>query len=208
MPTEARLELNVPVTADDSRWLVQIQLNGQLLDTAHTRRRGRQEVRVAIPPALEPCATSSSVTLVRDRDLGGCHVRQTTYQVQLHADLALVLGGDGAGFTAVPAEFADGFDVLLPSSSADEPSASLAGLVPTLAEFSSWQQDLSFAWDSTPLDRPFFAFGDPPAGVAAPVQVADGRITDQGFDLQAFRERRRGASRRVRGHRDACRGTR
>lgn len=187
VPTALRLQVSVPVTTDDSRWLVQAQLNGQLVDSTRLPGdRAAQDVRLTIPPGLESLRNQLSISILRDRDLGGCNVRQTTYQVQVLPSSSLVLGGSGAGFTAVPAEFADGFDVDLPTSSADDPTTTLAELVPTLAEFSGWQQDLAFAWDGAPGGGPSFVLGDPPS--TAPVQVAGGRITARGFDLESFQD--------------------
>lgn len=187
VPTELRLRVSVPVTTDDSRWLVQAQLNGQLVDSARLPGDvASQQLRLAIPSGLERVRNQLTITILRDRDLGGCNVRQTTYQVQVQPSSHLVLGGDGAGFTAVPAEFSDGFDVDLPAAAAADPQTSLDELVPTLAEFSGWEQPLTFAWDGAPGDQPFLVFGDPPAD--APVQVAAGRITASGFDLQSFQD--------------------
>ncbi|MBZ5737783.1 cellulose biosynthesis cyclic di-GMP-binding regulatory protein BcsB [Nocardioides mangrovi] len=185
LPTRLRLEVSVPITTDDSRWLVQVQLNGQLLDSVRLPGDdAAQQVTLDLPSGLEALRNQLSITLLRDRDLGGCNVRQTTYQVQVLPSSRLVLGGTGEGFTAVPADYAGGFDVLLPSASAEDPATSLADLVPTLAELSGWEQDLAFGWDGTPGQRPFLLLGNPPAD--APVQVADGRITAAGLDLQSF----------------------
>ncbi|WP_127783390.1 hypothetical protein [Rhodococcus sp. X156] len=88
----------------------------------------------------------------------------------------------------MPAQYAGGFDVIVPAASLQDPTVSLAGLVSTLAEFSGWRQDAAFVWDGAPGARPFLFFGPPPAGVSTLVTVADGRIRSGGFDLSSFRD--------------------
>jgi cellulose synthase operon protein B len=186
-PTAVRLMLQVPVTSDDSRWLVQVEVNGQLAGSERLRGSdAAQEVRVAIPAGTELLRNDLTITLTRDRDLGGCNVRQTEYDVQILPSSRLVLGGTGAGFTRVPSTFADGFVVDLASSATERPAGTLTGLVPTLAEFSGWQQQPRFAWDAAPSQRPFLYVGEPPAEVDVPVRVSDDRLVAAGLDLQSF----------------------
>lgn len=188
VPSDLRLQMLVPPTTDDARWLVQVTLNDELVDSLVLPDVGRQTVVADIPAGRELVRNELVVTLVRDRDVGGCNVRQTPYDVQLMPESALTVGADGAGFTAVPGEFADGFDVVLPPGGLDDPTATLAGLVPTLAEFDGWRQQATYRWDGTPGDRPFLLLGSAPSTVAAPVTVDDGRVRAQGFDLSAFKD--------------------
>jgi cellulose synthase operon protein B len=186
VPTAVRLGFQVPAASSDTRWVVQVQLNGRLVASTQLAGSGTQQVNVALPAGQEKLRNVLTVTLLRDRDVGGCNVRQTTYAVQLLPESALVLGGRGAGFTGVPATFATGFEVVLPASSADAPAETLTSLVPTLAEFSGWQQVADVSWDGSPGARPFLSFGPVPDGVKAPVSLADGRLSGSGFDLQSF----------------------
>jgi hypothetical protein len=186
VPSSLRLQMLVPPTTDDARWLMQVRLNDELVDSLLLTEAGRQSVVAEVPAGRERVRNELVVTLVRDRDVGGCNVRQTTYDVQLLPESVVVLGGDGAGFTAVPAEFSTGYDVVLPSAAADRPVTALAGLVPTLAEFDGWRQQMAFRWDGTPGDRPFLLLGDPPRGVDARVTVRDGRVVAERLDLSAF----------------------
>lgn len=187
VPREVRLQLRLPLIGEEARWMVQIQLNGQLLDSVQlTGGSATQDVTVPIPEGIEALRNDLAVTLLRDRDLVGCNTRSPNFDVQLLPSSSLVLGGPGAGLTAVPADFAAGFDILLPSSSTDDPATSLAALVPTLAHFRGWLQQTPFVWDGLPSDRPFFLFGNPPPGVDVPVRLVDGRLVAAGFDLQAF----------------------
>ncbi|AWB92333.1 hypothetical protein [Aeromicrobium chenweiae] len=188
VPTSVRLRMLVPPTTEDARWLVQVRLNDELVDSLLLPDVGRQTVVAKIPGGRELVRNELVVTLVRDRDVGGCNVRQTPYDVQLLPESALTIGTDGAGFTAVPRAFAAGFDVLVPSSSLKDPTTALAQLVPTLAEFDGWRQQPTYRWDGTPGDRAYFALGSPPTGVTAPVTVRDGRLSAKGFDLSAFKD--------------------
>lgn len=187
VPDSLRLGMLVPPTTDDARWLVEVRLNDELVDSLLLPGTGAQTVVAAIPAGRELVRNELVVTLIRDRDVGGCNVRQTSYDVQLLPGSDLTLGAGGTGFTAVPQAFAAGFDLILPSSDLLRPTAALARLVPTLAEFDGWRQQATYLWDGAPGDRPFFLFGDPPGGVAAPVSVSDGRVAAEGFDLSAFK---------------------
>jgi hypothetical protein len=190
IPTSFEVKMVVPATTADARWVVEVRLNDELVEstTLPGAGAGTQSVVAELPAGDQLVRNELVVTLIRDRDLGGCNVRQTTYDVQLLKDSALTIDGTGAGFTAVPAQYAGGFDVILPSSRLKNPTVALAGLVPTLAEFSGWRQDATFSWDATPGGRPFLFFGAPPADVTPLVTVADGRISSGGFDLSAFRD--------------------
>ena len=186
-PTQVRLTMQVPVTSDDSRWLVQVEVNGQMAGSERLRGGDTaQEVRVAIPAGVEMPRNELAVSLTRDRDLGGCNVRQTEYDVQVMPSSRLVLGGTGAGFTRIPSTFARGFVVDLASSATERPAGTLTGLVPTLAEFSGWQQQPRFAWDAAPSRRPFLYVGEPPARVDVPIQVSADRLVAAGLDLQSL----------------------
>jgi cellulose synthase operon protein B len=187
VPTEVRLAMQVPITSDDTRWMVQVQVNGRLAGSQRLSGSDvSQDLRVAIPAGVELLRNELVVTLIRDRDLGGCNVRQPEYEVQVLSSSSLLLGGSGAGFTRVPAEFADGFVVDVPSSAAENSARTLTGLVPTLAEFSAWQQPPVFAWGASPSRRPFLAFGSPPADVDVPVRVSAGRLVGNRLDVQRF----------------------
>jgi hypothetical protein len=187
VPTSLELQMLVPPTTPDARWLVQVRLNDELVDSLLLPDAGRQSVVAKIPAGRELVRNELVVTLVRDRDVGGCNVRQTSYDVQLLPGSTLTLGGEGAGFTAVPGQLSGGFDVVLPDSSLKDPTDALAGLVPTLAEFDAWRQLASFLWGGTPGDRSFIMLGDPPTGVTAPVRIEDDRIVADGLDISAFR---------------------
>ncbi len=189
VPNEVRLDLLVPVVADEDRWFVQVTLNGQLLEIV--RLPGDDAVHrftARIPEGIERLRNDLAVRLLDNRDFGGCNVRPPSYQVQLLPTSNLRLGGSGAGFTAVPSEFAAGFAVYLPTSSTDDSPASLVALVPTLAEFSGWRQQADFVWDGAPGTGPFLLLGEPPAELEVAVHIADGRLVAAGFDLQTFQD--------------------
>ncbi|MCL3837113.1 hypothetical protein [Aeromicrobium duanguangcaii] len=188
VPTALRLQMMIPATTVDARWIVEVRLNDDLVATQRLGGIGRQNVAVPLPAGRELVRNDLAVTLIRDRDLGGCNVRRTSYDVQLLPGSTLTVGGDGAGFTAVPADFSGGFDVVLDSSRLDDPTRTLAALVPTLAEFSRWREAARFAWDGAPAQRPFLLLGEPERALAPVVTVADGRIEAAGLDLSAFKD--------------------
>lgn len=189
VPSEVRLDLQVPVVAADAPWLVQVRLNGQLLDSVRLPADlDAHSVTARIPEGIEALRNELIVTVLRERVTGGCAVRPTVYQAQLLPTSTLLLGGRGVGLAAVPSDLAPGFEVHLPASSVDDPEVSLAALVPTLAEFTGVGDRAPFVWDGAPGVRPFLLFGDAPAGVDVPVRVVGGRLVGAGFDLQAFRD--------------------
>ena len=102
VPDSLRLGMLVPPTTDDARWLVEVRLNDELVDSLLLPGTGAQTVVAAIPAGRELVRNELVVTLIRDRDVGGCNVRQTSYDVQLLPGSDLTLGAGGTGFTAVP----------------------------------------------------------------------------------------------------------
>ncbi len=181
-PRAVRLGLDVPPTTDDARWLVSVQVNGRLATTTGLPGAGTRWARVPLPATDERLRNQLVVTLVRDRDVGGCHVRQTAYDVQLLPDSRLLLGDGGPGLAGLPAELAAGFDVLYPEATLEDPVTGLTGLVPTLAEFSGWQQPLRLGGES-PSGRPFLSLGTPAPDAQVPMRIDDGRMSAPGVDL-------------------------
>lgn len=182
VPTAVDLAFRLPVTTDDARWLVQVQVRGELVRSARVPGDATSaRVTAALPARLAKVRNQLVVTLLRDRDVGGCHVRQTSYAVQLLGTSRLVLGGTTTGLAGIPAAWSGGVDVVLPATATDDPLASLTGLVPTLAELSGWRQAPAFVWAEQPTGRPYLYVGAPPP--AALVGVAEGRVTAAGTDL-------------------------
>lgn len=184
VPTAADLSFRLPLTSDDSRWLVQVQYGGELVRSVRVPGDATSaRVTAALPTRLATVRDQLVVTLTRDRDVGGCHVRQTSYAVQLLGSSRLVLGGATTGLAAIPAAWSGGMDVVVTATAAADPLASLAGLVPTLAELGGWRRQPRFVWAEQPADRPFLLVGTPPAAPAPVVGVGDGRVSAQGTDL-------------------------
>ena len=134
-------------------------------------------MRVELPPQDALLRNTLTLSVERDRDLGGCDVRVTSYPIQLKPTAALELGDDpGAGFTALPRAFASGFAVYLPDDGGS-PIEQLDAVVPALTEFVPAQYYPEFRWGQQPPgDTPFILVGRSP-DVPAPVSLQDGRIT-------------------------------
>ncbi|TIC80023.1 hypothetical protein [Nocardioides sp. GY 10127] len=188
VPTRALLSWSLPPTSDDARWLVQVQLGDELV--ASDRLPGdatTARVSVPLPARLAAVRNQLVVTLVRDRDVGGCHVRQTTYDVQLLPGSVLELGGAGGsassgGFVGVVDAFSAGVDVVLPDAAVADPAATLTALVPTLAELAPWQPTLRLVESDAPQGRPFLLVGEPPASATVQVDAGSGAVTAAGVE--------------------------
>ncbi|MDY6808156.1 MAG: hypothetical protein SW127_03975 [Actinomycetota bacterium] len=176
LPRTLRVAMQLPATPEDLAWVMSVRLNDQMLVSRRLTQADGDTV-VPLPAAAQRLSNDLTISVVRDRDIGGCDVRITPYPMQLLSSSALQLGGDpGAGFTAVPRVLAPGFAVYLPEPRSGDVVAELGAIVPVLADFVAPWQNPEFRWGAEPVPgRPFIVIGDS-AQVAATVRLADGRI--------------------------------
>ncbi|WP_207843898.1 hypothetical protein [Williamsia soli] len=176
LPQAVRVALSLPAAPDDLTWILNTQLNGQLIDSRRLNSTASQ-VTIALPPAAQLLENSLTLTVQRDRDLGGCDVRVTTYPMQLEPSSALLLGDDGgSGFTSVPRDLAGGFAVYLPDAPAPAAIEQLNAIVPVLTKFTPAQYDPNILWNAEPAPgQPFVLIGQS-ATTDPLVRLTDGRI--------------------------------
>ncbi|WP_370185386.1 hypothetical protein [Rhodococcus wratislaviensis] len=176
LPQSIRVAMTLPASPDDLTWILNAELNGQLIDSRRLDQ-GAPPAVIALPAAAQLLENTLTLTVQRDRDLGGCDVRVTTYPIQLGATSALILGDDpGSGFTGLPRALAPGFAVYWPGAQAASAVDELNATVPVLTKFIPTQYDPVFVWNSQPVPgRPFVLIGDSPE-VTPPVRIQDGRI--------------------------------
>ncbi|MFI5717901.1 hypothetical protein [Nocardia sp. NPDC051750] len=190
LPRAVRVALQLPASPDDLTWVLNVDLNGQLLDS---RRLDRNAAEVVIPLSAEAQRLDNQLTLTvqRDRDLGGCDVRITSYPIQLTGASAVELGDEPApGFTGLPRELAGGFSVYVPEAPDAEVVNLLNATVPVLSEFVPAQYSPAFFWNSQPEPgKPFVLIGQSPE-VDPPVNVREGRLVagpgEPALDISSF----------------------
>lgn len=190
LPQSVSANFQFPASPDDLRWILNVDLNGtlvasrNLIDTA-----GR--ATVPLPPERQLLENTLTLSIERDRDLGGCDVRVTSYPIQLQADSTLDLGADpGAGFTAVSRTLAPGFSVYLPGESGENVIEQLNAIIPTLTKFTPADENPDFRWNEDPAaGQPFILVGTVP-DVSPLVGLTDGRIVagsdNAALDIPAF----------------------
>ncbi|WP_280418207.1 hypothetical protein [Nocardia carnea] len=176
LPRAVRVEIQLPASPPDLTWILNVELNGRFVGSRPLNPTAGT-VRVELPPQDALLGNTLTLSVERDRDLGGCDVRVTSYPIQLKPTAALELGDDpGAGFTALPRAFASGFAIYLPDDGGN-PVEQLDAVVPALTEFVPAQYYPEFHWGRQPPgDAPFILVGRS-SDVAAPVSLQDGRIT-------------------------------
>lgn len=176
LPQAVRVAMTLPASPDDVTWMLNVEFNGRLIDSRRLNPSGTQAT-ITLPPSAQRLENSLTLKVQRDRDLGGCDVRVTTYPMQLETNSALILGDDpGAGFTAVPRELARGFAIYLPGSPPSGALDQLNAIVPLLTKFTPAHYDPEFKWNEEPTaDRPFILIGES-ATVDPVVRLTDGRI--------------------------------
>ncbi|MFD4292263.1 hypothetical protein ACFWPA_06890 [Rhodococcus sp. NPDC058505] len=189
-PASVRVAVQLPDSPDDLTWLLNTDLNGRFLGSQRLNATGGVAT-IDLPPADQLLDNTLTLTVQRDRDLGGCNVRVTSYPIQLRGESALQLGDDpGAGFTALPRQLAPGFAVSLPDATEANAVEQLNAVTPVLTDFVPAQYDPEFRWGGQPAPgQPFILVGDSP-DVAPPVRLADGRIVagpdPTPLDISAF----------------------
>lgn len=176
LPQAVRVALSLPASPDDLTWILNTQLNGQLIDSRRLSSSASQAT-IPLPPSAQLLENSLTLTVQRDRDLGGCDVRVTTYPIQLESSSALILGDDGGGgFTSVPQDLAGGFAVYLPDAPAPAAIEQLNAIVPVLTTFTPAYYDPDFLWNAEAAQgQPFILIGQS-ATIDPLVQLNNGRI--------------------------------
>ncbi|QYB06940.1 hypothetical protein I1A62_21900 [Rhodococcus sp. USK10] len=176
LPQSVRVEMQLPASPADLTWILNVDLNGHLVDSRLLNPTAGT-VTVALPPQDALLENTLTLSVERDRDLGGCDVRVTSYPVQLQAGSALELGTDpGAGFTALPRGLAPGFAIYVPQSRNVNAISQLNAIVPTLTKFVPAQYRPDFRWNTQPTaGEPFILIGQSP-DVNPLVRIQDGRI--------------------------------
>lgn len=187
LPRAIRLDLRLPAAPDDLTWILNVNLNGRMLDSRRLARSA-EPVLISLPAGVQLLRNQLTVTVQRDRDLGGCDVRVASYPMQMSPASALELGDDpGTGFTALPRPFSTGLAVQITSTA--DPVALLNTVVPVISEFTSWETFPDFVWGpQTVTGRPFILVGEP-TGTTALMRIEDGRLLAGAapvLDLTAF----------------------
>ncbi|MED5811060.1 hypothetical protein VST63_01690 [Mycolicibacterium sp. 050232] len=175
LPRAVRLDVRLPAAPDDLTWLVNTSLNGTLLDSRRLARNA-PPVEIPLPPGAHLLDNELTVSIQRDRDLGGCDVRVAGYPLQIAPGSALLLGDDpGSGFTSLPRAFAAGPTVYLLGDD-DEQAGLLNAVVPVLSDFTGWDRYPPLKCGGPPEPgKPFVLIG-PPDSVATPLRLDDGRV--------------------------------
>lgn len=171
LPRAVRVQMRLPATPVDLSWVLTTNLNGQMLDS---RRLTAEPAVIALPPEVQRLDNRLTLTVQRDRDLGGCDVRVTPYPMQLLANSALELGDNpGAGFAALAAPLTGETEVRVTPGT--DPVVLLNATVGVVAAFTPWGRFPDIHPDpGTRLDRPFILIGGPlPSSL---VQFQDSRL--------------------------------
>ncbi|WP_410872764.1 hypothetical protein [Nocardia sp. A7] len=177
IPAGVRVAFQLPATPPDLVWLLNVELNGQFLDS-RPLAPSRDPVVIALPPQALLLDNTVTLTVQLDRDLGGCDVRITPYPMQLLGSSGLELGDDpGAGFTAVPRELGARPAVHLSAADTASTVELLTAAVPMLAEFLPAAADPEISWNTPPAPgRPFVVIGSGDPGVGTVVRLVDNRL--------------------------------
>ncbi|NLU65430.1 hypothetical protein HCA61_24695 [Rhodococcus sp. HNM0563] len=176
LPQSVSANFQLPASPPDLTWILNVELNGALV-ASHRLNDTAGRVTIPLPPGRELLENAMTLSVERDRDLGGCDVRVTSYPIQLQADSTLDLGADpGAGFTTVPWTLAPGFAVYVPEDAGDRVVEQLNAIIPTITKFTPANENPDFLWNEHPATgRPFIVIGSTP-DVTSPANLSDGRI--------------------------------
>jgi hypothetical protein len=192
LPEAVRVDLQMPASPPDLTWILNVTLNGQFLDSR--RLDSPAPVVVPLPPTAQLLDNRLTLTVERDRDLGGCDMRPTSYPIQLLDTSALVLGDDpGSGFTAIPRDLSPGYTAFIPDTESMSTVDLLNAMVPVLAEFGPSHHYPDYRWNASPTPgAPFVVIGPSP-DVDTLAHMQDGRLTtgpssEPVLDLTAFED--------------------
>ncbi|MFD6893128.1 hypothetical protein ACFWB0_01095 [Rhodococcus sp. NPDC060086] len=190
IPQAVSANFQLPASPPDLTWILNVDLNGTLVASDRLNDTAGR-VTIPLPPGSELLENALTLSVERDRDLGGCDVRVTSYPIQLQADSTLDLGTDpGAGFTAAPRTLAPGFAVYVPEDPGDRVVEQLNAIIPTLTKFTPAGETPDFRWNENPAaGQPFIVVGSTP-DVIPLVSLSNGRIVSgpdtAALDIPAF----------------------
>ncbi|MGC5257092.1 hypothetical protein ACPXCG_12120 [Gordonia sp. DT218] len=191
LPQAVRVGLQLPASPDDLTWILNTELNGQLIDSRRLPRTPTTQPTIPLPPSAQLMDNSLTLTVQRDRNIGGCDVRVTNYPIQLESSSALVLGNDpGAGFTSLPRTLTPGFAVYWPDAAKSSAVDELNAVIPALTKFVPAGTQPAFEWNAQPAPgKPFVLVGQSPE-VNTLVRNQDGRIVagpgSSALDISSF----------------------
>ncbi|UGT53340.1 hypothetical protein [Nocardia asteroides] len=191
LPKSLRVAFQLPASPADLAWLLTTEVNGQILDSRRLEPT-RDPVVIGVPPEIQLLDNTVTLTVQRDRDLGGCEVRQSAYPIQLLDASAVELGDDpGAGFTALARELAVGATVYFPGADPASTANLLTAAVPLVAEFLPAHSEPELRWNAQPAPgRPFLVVSADEIGAETLVRVHNGRLVagrdPVSLDISAF----------------------
>lgn len=189
LPQAIRSTWQLPAGPDDLNWILNVTLNGQLIDSKRLAG-GTPTVTTPLPASAQRVDNSLTLMVQRDRDIGGCDVRVTPYSIALQPTSILQLGNDpGAGFTSLPRILSPGFAVYVTATAPEGSIDTLNSTIPIIAEFVPAQMLPNFIWGAaSPPDKPFVLLGSAP-GIGTAASLTNGRLitgAPPALDTNAF----------------------
>jgi len=116
-------------------------------------------------------------TVQRDRNLGGCDVRETKYSMAVAPGSVLLLSDDpGDGLVSLPKVLAPGFAVYVTAPGDADLATLLGASVATISRFTADGVVPEFVWGSPPPTGKGFVQIGTSNGVATPIAVTDDRL--------------------------------
>ncbi|NDZ97603.1 hypothetical protein G3I13_21545 [Streptomyces sp. SID6673] len=191
LPQAVRVALQLPASPDDLTWILNTELNGQLIDSRRLPKTPTTQATIPMPATAQLMDNTVTFTVQRDRNIGGCDVRVTNYPIQLESSSALVLGNDpGAGFTSLPRILTPGSAVYWPDAAKSNAVDELNAVIPALTKFIPDGAQPSFEWNAQPAPgKPFILVGQSPE-VNTLVRLQDGRLVagpgSSALDISSF----------------------
>jgi cellulose synthase operon protein B len=182
--TRLLLDLMVAPDGTGTKAVVSVFVNEKLLGSTVAAIGEATHLDLTLPDGLVGTTAKIRAVIERDSAQGDCRFEPQGYPAQLLGSSSLVLASTGAAahdFSDLSPRFAHGLELLLPTSTADQPNLTLGLVAQVLSQLSPDVTPLAVslvAAGSAPSpDQPFVAVSDvPPLGANPRVRFDRGRV--------------------------------
>lgn len=182
-PTRLLLDIMVAPDGAGAKAVVSAFVNERLLGSTVAANGEATHLDLSLPNGLVSNIANIRAVVQRESAQGDCRFEPQGYPAQLLGSSALILSSaDGAShdFSDLPPHFAKGIKLLLPATTADQPTLALGLLAQVVDQLSADVAPLNvnFSASGAPApDGPFIAVSDrPPVGANPRVRFDRGRV--------------------------------
>lgn len=172
-PSGAVIETLVGADSGDTPPVINVLLNGLLLDSAEAKLDALTRIDVDFPEGSLASINDLEVSVTRQVASGDCRFEPQGYPAQLLPSSHLKLGGPGevVDFSDLPSRFNGGFTVVA------KDAAQVAAAAPLISALANGDTEVSVSFGEAPANQPAVVISDTqPSGSSPAIRFDDGPV--------------------------------